>query len=48
MTRRGFLVSFFALALALMTSVSYASGASTKRATATLNGGGSSFVFPLV
>jgi phosphate transport system substrate-binding protein len=48
MTRRGFLVSILALALALATSVSYASGASTKRAATTLNGGGSSFVFPLV
>jgi phosphate transport system substrate-binding protein len=48
MTRRGFLVSISALALALITSVSCASGANAKHAAATLNGGGSSFVFPLV
>jgi len=48
MTRRGLLVSSLAFALALITSVSCASGAGKKQAAATLNGGGSSFVFPLV
>ncbi|MGD0274156.1 MAG: phosphate ABC transporter substrate-binding protein PstS [Gaiellaceae bacterium] len=48
MTRRGLLVSISAFALALTTSVSYASGAGTRHTAATLNGGGSSFVFPLV
>jgi phosphate transport system substrate-binding protein len=48
MTRRGFLVSILAFALALITSVSYASAAGTKHTATTLKGGGSSFVFPLV
>lgn len=47
MTRRGFLTIALAAVAALTASISAAYGA-TSRSTATLNGAGSSFVFPLV
>lgn len=50
MTRRGFLISTLAIVAALVASISIGTAqGSTKRSTATtLNGAGSSFVFPLV
>ncbi len=48
MTRRGFLTITLAVAAALATSVSAAHGSTSRTTAATLNGAGSSFVFPLV
>ncbi len=48
MTRRGYLISVLAVIAALAMSVSAASGATERQKAVTLNGAGSSFVFPLV
>jgi phosphate transport system substrate-binding protein len=48
MTRRGFLISILAVVAALATVVGAAQGSAKRSTAATLNGAGSSFVFPLV
>jgi len=48
MSRRGFLITTVAVVVALAAGISSASGSAKRSAAATLNGAGSSFVFPLV
>src|SRR5450759_822626 len=48
MTRRGFLISTLAIVVALASGISAANGSAKRSTASTLNGAGSSFVFPLV
>jgi phosphate transport system substrate-binding protein len=48
MTRRGFLISTLAIVVALAAGISAANGSAKRSTAASLNGAGSSFVFPLV
>src|ERR1035437_677710 len=48
MTRRGFLISTFAIVVALAAGISAANGSKQRTTAATLSGAGSSFVYPLV
>jgi phosphate transport system substrate-binding protein len=48
MTRRGFLISTFAIVVALAAGISAANGSTQRTTAATLSGAGSSFVYPLV
>jgi len=48
MTRRGFLISTLAVVVALATGISAANGSAKRTTATTLNGAGSSFVYPLV